>query len=133
MAVLPLPPSISRLFYLPHITLVESLRLSVSSSIVPSLPHVLLSSLPLIISPTSHLLRSVGHYMQTRSCCQSHAHTEEIQHTETIITVFRRTRKLFHRLHFFTRIIFHGYFSAFVGTVLVVGIKTKTCRSLFSF
>lgn len=131
-AALP-PPSADYSTYPP------SLSLSRSASLFPALsfPCSLMyhSPLSLWLSLPLHISSGVLAIKCKPGSAVSPTHTEETQqHTpKTVITIFRGTGKLFHRLHFFTLFIFHGYFSVFVRIILVVGIKTETCQSLSSF
>lgn len=112
-----------------------SFSLSLSTSLFPALSF-LAPTCMILLSPSDYL----SHFTSPQECWPlnaklvmlsvPHMHSVHKKHRGTnqnIITILRRTRKLFHRL------IFHGHFSVFVRIILVVGIKTEKCQSLSSY
>lgn len=127
--LLPPSPPLSRFFYLPHISLTEHLCLCLHCS-CGNMYHFLSASDDLSHFASPQECQPLNANLAALSVLRTHRRSTAA-HTNTVITTLRRTRKLFHRLHF-SLFIFHGYFAVF-GGILVVGIKTEICQSLSCF
>lgn len=135
--LLPPSPPISRLFYLPHISLTEHLCLCLPCS-CGNVYHFLSASDDLSHFASPQGCRPLNANLAALSVPRTHRRNTVVR-TETVITTLRRTRKLFHRLHFFSvhlSWIFLQYLGEYWWWVLKLryvraSLVFKVCQKIF--